>query len=51
MQTNSYSNRGRENRRKGFVTEYIDYSKYNTVVTCGPEIMMDKIMERCKEKM
>lgn len=35
---------------KGFVTEYIDYSKYNTVVTCGPEIMMDKIMERCKEK-
>lgn len=35
---------------KGFVTDYIDYSKYDTIVTCGPEIMMNKIMSSCKEQ-
>lgn len=35
---------------KGFVTDYIDYRKYDTVVACGPEIMMNKIMISCKEK-
>lgn len=35
---------------KGFVTDYIDYSKYDAIVTCGPEIMMNKIMSSCKEK-
>lgn len=35
---------------KGFVTDYIDYSKYDAVVTCGPEIMMNKIMNSCKER-
>lgn len=34
---------------KGFVTDFIDYSKYDAVVTCGPEIMMNKIIDRCKE--
>lgn len=34
---------------KGFVTDYIDYGKYDAVVTCGPEIMMNKIMYSCKE--
>lgn len=34
---------------KGFVTDYIDYNKYDAVVTCGPEIMMNKIMHSCKE--
>ncbi len=32
----------------GFVTDYIDYSKYDVVVTCGPEIMMNKIINSCK---
>jgi len=32
---------------KGFVTDYIDYEKYDAVVTCGPEIMMNKIMKSC----
>jgi len=35
---------------KGFVTEYIDFEKYDIVVTCGPEIMMNKIVEKCREK-
>lgn len=34
----------------GFVTEYIDYGKYDAVVVCGPEVMMNKIMESCKGK-
>ncbi|WP_326911336.1 dihydroorotate dehydrogenase electron transfer subunit [Sedimentibacter sp. MB31-C6] len=34
---------------KGFVTDYVDFCKYDTVVTCGPEIMMNKIVDKCKE--
>lgn len=34
---------------KGFVTEFIDYNNYDTVVVCGPEIMMNKIMDSCKD--
>jgi len=34
---------------KGFVTDYIDYEKYDVVVSCGPEIMMKKIMKNCME--
>jgi len=34
---------------KGFVTDYVDFSKYDAVVTCGPEIMMNKIINGCKE--
>ncbi|NLK64236.1 MAG: dihydroorotate dehydrogenase electron transfer subunit [Tissierellia bacterium] len=33
---------------KGFVTDYVDYENYDTVVTCGPEIMMNKIANNCK---
>jgi len=33
---------------KGFVTECIDYSNYDSVVACGPEIMMNKVMDSCK---
>lgn len=36
--------------KKGFVTDFIDYEKYDAVVTCGPEIMMNKIMSQCKDK-
>lgn len=36
--------------RKGFVTDYIDFDKYDVVLTCGPEIMMNKIVEKCREK-
>lgn len=33
---------------KGFVTEIIDYSKYDVIVTCGPQIMMDRLMNECE---
>ena len=35
---------------KGFVTDYVNYEDYDAVVTCGPEIMMKKIAEKCREK-
>lgn len=34
---------------KGYVTDYIDYNSYDAVVACGPEIMLNKIMQSCKE--
>lgn len=34
---------------KGFVTDYVNYSGYDFVVTCGPEVMMNKIMKNCME--
>lgn len=33
---------------KGFVTDYVQYDKYDAVVTCGPEIMMNKIVNNCR---
>lgn len=35
---------------KGFVTDYIPYDKYDFVITCGPEIMMNKIINNCRDK-
>ena len=34
---------------KGFVTELVDYSKYDLVITCGPEVMMDKVVLEAKK--
>ncbi len=36
--------------KKGYVTDFVDFEKYDIVVTCGPEIMMNKIVNKCKEK-
>ena len=33
---------------KGFVTDHVQYDKYDAVVTCGPEIMMNKIVNNCR---
>jgi dihydroorotate dehydrogenase electron transfer subunit len=33
---------------KGFVTDYINYNDYDVIVTCGPEIMIKKIIEKCR---
>lgn len=33
--------------KKGFVTDCVDYDKYKTVITCGPDIMMNKIIKTC----
>ncbi|GIM30495.1 dihydroorotate dehydrogenase B (NAD(+)), electron transfer subunit [Clostridium polyendosporum] len=35
---------------KGFVTDMLDVDKYDTVLCCGPEIMMKKVVDMCKEK-
>lgn len=35
---------------KGFVTDILDVDKYDTVLCCGPEIMMKKVVDMCKEK-
>ncbi len=35
---------------KGFVTDVLDLEKYDTVLCCGPEIMMKNVVEMCKAK-
>ena len=35
---------------KGFVTDLLEVDKYDTVLCCGPEVMMKKVVEMCKEK-
>lgn len=35
---------------KGYVTDLIDVQKYDLVITCGPEIMMNKVVKMCREK-
>jgi len=35
---------------KGFVTEIFKPEEYNTVLCCGPEVMMKAVVEMCKAK-
>lgn len=35
---------------KGFITEILKPEDYDTVLCCGPEIMMKKVIDMCKEK-
>ncbi len=35
---------------KGFVTDLLKPEEYDLVLCCGPEIMMKKVVEMCKEK-
>ena len=35
---------------KGFVTELLKPENYDTVLCCGPEVMMKKVIEMCKAK-
>lgn len=35
---------------KGFVTELLKPEVYDTVLCCGPEVMMKKVVDMCKEK-
>ncbi|WP_294401778.1 dihydroorotate dehydrogenase electron transfer subunit [uncultured Clostridium sp.] len=35
---------------KGFVTDLLEVENYDTVLCCGPEVMMKKVVEMCKEK-
>jgi dihydroorotate dehydrogenase electron transfer subunit len=34
---------------KGYVTDLIDPQKYKTVICCGPEIMMKKVVSKCND--
>lgn len=34
---------------KGYVTEVFDPSKYDLVLCCGPEVMMEKVLKQCRE--
>ena len=34
----------------GFVTDILNVEEYDTVLCCGPEIMMKKVIDMCKEK-
>lgn len=35
--------------KKGFVTELLNPKEYDVVLCCGPEIMMKKVIDMCKE--
>ena len=35
---------------KGFVTDILKVEEYDTVLCCGPEVMMKKVIDMCKEK-
>ncbi|MGL5354013.1 MAG: dihydroorotate dehydrogenase electron transfer subunit [Clostridium sp.] len=35
---------------KGFVTDLLKVEEYDTVLCCGPEVMMKKVVQMCKEK-
>lgn len=35
---------------KGFVTEILKPEEYDTVLCCGPEVMMKAVIDMCKEK-
>ena len=35
---------------KGFVADLLNVEDYDTVLCCGPEVMMKKVIEMCKEK-
>lgn len=39
-----------KNGHKGFVTDLLKPEEYDTVLCCGPEIMMKKVIGMCKEK-
>lgn len=35
---------------KGFVTDMLKVEDYDTILCCGPEIMMNKVVNMCREK-
>lgn len=38
-----------EKGEKGFITEYLAPENYDVVFCCGPDVMMKKVIEMCKE--
>lgn len=43
------TNTGKHGHR-GFVTDILNVKDYDTVLCCGPEVMMKKVVDMCKEK-
>lgn len=35
---------------RGFITDILNVDKYEEILCCGPEIMMEKVVNMCKEK-
>ncbi|MBE6062416.1 MAG: dihydroorotate dehydrogenase electron transfer subunit [Clostridium butyricum] len=35
---------------EGFITDLLKVEEYDTVLCCGPEVMMKKVIEMCKER-
>ncbi|MGE5628484.1 MAG: dihydroorotate dehydrogenase electron transfer subunit [Solirubrobacterales bacterium] len=35
---------------KGYITEIFNPEKYDVVLCCGPEVMMNKVIDMCREK-
>lgn len=35
--------------QKGYVTEFVNVSDYDTVIACGPDVMMEKVIRTCRE--
>lgn len=46
----SVSTNSGKHGHKGFVTEIINVEDYDTVLCCGPEVMMKAVVDKCKEK-
>lgn len=38
------------NGEKGYVTDLLNPEKYDKVLCCGPEVMMEKVVKMCREK-
>ncbi|MBV1758623.1 MAG: dihydroorotate dehydrogenase electron transfer subunit [Dethiosulfatibacter sp.] len=36
--------------QQGYVTDFVNISDYDIVITCGPDVMMEKIIRACQEK-
>lgn len=35
--------------QKGFVTSLVNFDEYDCIVTCGPEVMMNAVMDACEK--
>ena len=35
--------------KKGYITDYAKWKAYDTIITCGPEVMMNKVIKKGKE--
>lgn len=36
-------------KKGGYITDIVDFKKHSLIYTCGPTIMMQKVVQRCKD--